>query len=155
MAAFWRRESDQVTKRCWQCDAKLPSTGTLCARCGATRVREEQKPHLAIPANGWYAPPDINDVPKRYSNKPTRTDTAAKSPSTSSSAEQETGDYIYTPPIFEPEVYTQPTARTFTQRAVSSGPVYRPPESLYDVQDYSVTARDDQPDDSWLARFQD
>lgn len=155
MAAFWRRESDQMAKRCWQCGAKLPSTGNLCGRCGATRVKEERVSQLAIPANGWYAPPDLNIVPRRYSSHQTRTDTAVDSNDATSAQtpEEETDQRVYTPPIFDAEVYASAPTRPVSLPKEYTGHVYTPPENLYDVPE-SAQADDGEPNDDWLARFQ-
>jgi hypothetical protein len=154
MAAFWRREADQMAKRCWQCDAKLPSTGSLCARCGATRVQEERVPNLAIPANGWYAPPDVTDVPKRYASRQTRTDTTASDapPATGGADAQEQS--IYTPPVFDAEVYASRPVRGLTTPKEYDGRMYTPPPDLYDVPEYAGT-KSEEPDATWLSRFQD
>ena len=156
MAAFWRRDSDQVVQRCWHCNAKLPSTGNLCGRCGATRVHEQHAQRLAIPANGWYSPPDITDVPKRYTSRQTRTDTAVERASASRTLTdpRDAETYVYTPPVFDAEVYAQPVTRPAHQPKEYTGQVYTPPETLYDVPEYTAGEREE-PDTSWLARFHD
>jgi hypothetical protein len=154
MAAFWRREADQMAKRCWQCDAKLPNTGTLCGRCGATRVHEERVPNLAIPANGWYAPPDVTDVPKRYASRQTRTDTTASDASPVTGGEETQEQRIYTPPVFDAEVYASRPVRALTTPKEYDGRIYTPPPDLYDAQEYAGT-ENEEPDATWLSRFQD
>ena len=108
---------------------------------------------LAIPANGWYAPPDLNVIPKRFSSRQTRTDTAADSdapaPPTASDEEQ----HVYTPPIFDAEVYASSPKRAISLPKESGGQIYTPPANLYDVPEFALTDSEE-PDDGWLARFQ-
>lgn len=66
------RALHKLAEFCWQCGSRVRGEGSICTNCGAVRVPEERMPSLAIPANGWYAPPEPFDVPKRYRNTASR-----------------------------------------------------------------------------------
>ncbi|MGH2484530.1 MAG: hypothetical protein ACRDHE_00825 [Ktedonobacterales bacterium] len=116
-------------------------------------MRDDRVPNLAIPANGWFAPPDITDLPKRYASRQTRTDTTASAATPAPSDVDSPDQRIYTPPVFDAEVYASRPVRALTAPNEYDGRMYTPPTDLYDVPEYAGT-ESEEPDDTWLSRFQ-
>lgn len=142
MASWGKRTMRELAGTCWQCNARLPKEGVMCPRCGAARAMQEALPNLASPQNGWVTPPDMFDVPKRYRNRQAA-EVTDEATATATPAEDTKVEHVYTPPIFDVEVYqAAPPARTYEPRIVNDEPGYMPPIEVYDLFGYSSHEND-------------